>query len=51
MKTVGLEPAKFELSEVYHRNVQSLNRLAQLNLSNHFTEKERNRWRNFFLHL
>ena len=26
-----LEPANFELSELYHRDVQSLNRLAQLN--------------------
>ena len=33
MKTVSLEPANFELSELYHRNVQSLNRLAQLNFN------------------
>ena len=51
MKTVSLEPANFEISVLYHRNVQSLNRLAQLifnTLSNHFEKKERNRWRNFF---
>ena len=33
MKTVSLEPANFELSELYHRNVQSLNNLAQLNFN------------------
>ena len=33
MKTLSLEPANFELSELYHRNVQSLNRLAHLNTS------------------
>ena len=33
MKTVSLEPANFKLSELYHRNVQSLNRLAQLNFN------------------
>ena len=33
MKTVSLEPANFELLELYHRNVQSLNRLTQLNFN------------------
>ena len=30
MKTVSLEPANFELSELYHRDVQSLNRVPQI---------------------
>ena len=30
---LNLEPADFELSELYHRDVQSLNRLAQLNFN------------------
>ena len=33
MKIVSLEPANFELSKLYHKNVQSLNRLAQLNFN------------------
>ena len=33
MKTVSLEPANFELSKIYHRNGQSLNRLAQQNFN------------------
>ena len=33
MKTVSLEPANFELSELYHRNVQSLNCLTKLNFN------------------
>ena len=32
-KLASLEPANFELSEIYHRDVQSLNRLAQLNFN------------------
>ena len=40
MKLASLEPANSELSELYNRDVQSFNRLAQLNLSNHFTKKE-----------
>ena len=31
MRTESLRPANFELSELYHRNVQSLNLSAQLN--------------------
>ena len=33
MKLASLEPANFELSELYHRDVQSLNRLSQLNFN------------------
>ena len=43
--------AKFELSELYHRDVQSLNHLAQLNVNSYeiiLRKKERNRWRNVF---
>ena len=29
----SLEPASFELSKLYHRDVQSLTRLAQLNVN------------------
>ena len=32
-KLANLEPANFELSELYHRDAQSLNRLAQLNFN------------------
>ena len=32
-KTSSLEPSNFELSELYHRDVQSLSRLAQLNVN------------------
>ena len=43
MKTVSLEPANFELLELYHRDVQSLNQpfgtAKHLYLSNHFTKK------------
>ena len=34
MKTGKLEPANVELSELCDRDVQSLNRLAQLNFDN-----------------
>ena len=33
MKTGTLQPANFKHSELYHRDVQSLNRLAQLNFN------------------
>ena len=33
-KLASLEIANFELSELYDRDVQSLNRLAQLNFNN-----------------
>ena len=33
MKLASLEPANFELSKLYHRDVQSLSRLAQQTLT------------------
>ena len=45
---ISFDPANFEISKIYQGNLQSLCRLAQLFLGSHFTEKERNRWRNFY---
>ena len=39
METVSLEPANFELSKLYHRNVQSLNCLAQPRVQLNFNTK------------
>ena len=52
-ETVSLEPANFELSELYHRNVQSLNRLAEetLILKQSFYEKRAKSLEKFFLQL
>ena len=53
MKTVSLEQPKFELSELYHRNVQCLNCLAQLTLilKQSFYEKRAKSLEKFFLQL
>ena len=51
MKTVSLEPPNFELSELYHRNFQSLNHLTQLNVKQSFYEKRAKSLEKFFLQL
>ena len=49
----SLEPANYELSELYDRDVQSLDRLAQLNFntSESLYEKRAKSLENFFLQL